>query len=201
MNKESQHKQLLEQQGSKKLLLTLVLVIIGMFGFAFALVPLYEVICEVTGLNGKPANEASSSPLAVNPDEKTREITVEFLANTSTGMPWDFKPVVSRVKVVPGESRTVEFYVKNRSQSTIVGQAIPSISPGLAAAHLKKIECFCFNEQLLEGGNDTKMPLVFYIDPELPKNIKTLTLSYTLYNITETAGLTASTHSVQGNKF
>ena len=169
-----------------------------MFGFAFALVPLYDLICDVTGLNGKPASEASQAPLAVNPDEKAREITVEFLANTSTGMPWDFKPVVSRVKVVPGESRTVEFYVKNRSQNTIVGQAIPSISPGLAAAHLKKIECFCFNEQLLEGGQDTNMPMVFYIDPNLPKNINTLTLSYTLYNITETAELMASANSVQG---
>ncbi len=183
---------------SKKLLIILSLVIAGMFGFAFALVPLYNVLCDLTGLNGKPANEASTAPIASTSADQNREITVQFLANTATGMPWEFKPMLPSITVVPGESRTIEFYVKNRSHHTIIGQAIPSVSPGLGAAHLKKIECFCFQQQQLEAGSDTKMPLVFYVDPELPKNITTLTLSYTLYNVTETVGLSASA-SVQGS--
>jgi len=184
-------------QESRRLLIILGLVVLGMFGFAFALVPLYDVFCDITGLNGKPANEASAVPLATDATEQDREITVQFLTSTTSGMPWDFKPVVNSVTVVPGESRTIEFYVKNRSNRTIVGQAIPSISPSQGAAHLKKIECFCFNQQQLEANSDAKMPLVFYVDKNLPKNINTLTLSYTLYNVTETAGLTASVDSKQ----
>lgn len=198
MSQANQHSKSPAQE-SKKLLTILMLVIVAMFGFAFALVPLYDVLCDLTGLNGKPANEASATPAAADTANHNREITVQFLASTSAGMPWDFKPMLSSVKVTPGESRTVEFYVKNRSDHTIIGQAIPSVSPGLAATHLKKIECFCFTQQQLEAGSDTKMPLVFYVDPELPKNINTLTLSYTLYNVTETAGLTATSTSNQGS--
>lgn len=184
---------------SKKLLIILVLVTAAMFGFAFALVPLYDVLCNLTGLNGKPANEASTTLATAETADQSRTVTVQFLASTSAGMPWEFKPMLSSVKVTPGESRTVEFYVKNRSDHTIIGQAIPSVSPGLAATHLKKIECFCFNQQQLEAGSDAKMPLVFYVDPELPKNINTLTLSYTLYNVTETAELTPASASNQGS--
>lgn len=174
------------QQSTKpdhsKLIKKLVLVVIGMFGFGFALVPLYDILCDVTGINGKTSTVAAS---AENIEEnKSRTVTVEFLAITNKNMPWEFKPVEKRVEVFPGEVKLVNFYAKNLSGKDLIGQAVPSVSPGLGAGHFNKIECFCFNRQPLEAGAETLMPLTFYVDADLPHDINTLTLSYTMYDIT-----------------
>lgn len=158
-------------------------VVIGMFGFGFALVPLYDVFCDITGLNGKTTNtpQATSTQSTV---DTSREITVQFVANTNDGMPWDFKPIVSSIKVHPGEMQRITFFAHNQSNQDIVGQAVPSVSPGLTAQYFKKTECFCFTEQPLKANESTEMPVVFMVDPEIPEQYKTLTLSYTLFNKT-----------------
>jgi cytochrome c oxidase assembly protein subunit 11 len=153
-----------------------------MFGFAFAMVPLYEVLCEVTGLNGKTSSTAASGEVV--PDED-RLVTVQFVTRAAQGMPWDFLPEVRSVRVHPGEISQVVFRVKNPTDGTIIGQAIPSVSPGLAAPHLLKTECFCFDNQTLAAGGEADMPMIFYLDPALPKHINTITLSYTMFDVTE----------------
>lgn len=168
-------------QTAKKLLL----VVIGMFGFGFALVPLYDVFCDITGLNGKPENTAAE--YKVDAIDTSRLITVQFISRTTQGIPWRFEPQVNQVKVHPGERKVVQFYAKNNADSDIIGQAIPSVSPGLAAAYFQKIECFCFNHQPLQAKEEVYMPLQFFLDPELPDDINTVTLSYTLYDITQSA--------------
>lgn len=170
------------RQQNRKLIIKLAAVLVVMFGFAFALVPLYDLICDVTGLNGKTNTSAAQQTGDV---DQSRMIKVQFMATTSNGMPWDFKPVQKMVEVTPGQSIEVQFFAKNNSANTIVGQAIPSLSPNVAAPHFKKIECFCFQQQELQASEQTHMGLVFYVSPDLPENINTLTLAYTLYNITD----------------
>lgn len=166
----------------KRLVSTLVLVVVGMFGFGFALVPLYDVFCEITGINGKTN---TSSAVASNVVDAEREVTVEFVTYVRKDMPWQFEPIIERIKVNPGKTTQVAFRATNLSGSDTIGQAIPSVSPGTGALYFSKIECFCFNHQPLPAGETAEMGLVFYVDPELPDEITTLTLSYTLYNITD----------------
>ena len=181
------------QDANTKLIKKLAVVIIGMFGFGFALVPLYDILCEVTGLNGKTNTEAvSAENISVN---KSRTINIEFIANTNKNMPWEFRPVEKRIQVHPGEVKLTNFYAKNNSIKPTVGQAVPSVSPGRGATYFNKVECFCFNRQPLEAGADVMMPLTFYIDEDLPKDIKTLTLSYTLYDVTEAMGASQSSQT------
>lgn len=169
-----------------KVIKKLVVVVIGMFGFGFALVPLYDILCEVTGLNGKTNTIAASTDnISVN---KSRTINIEFIANTNKDMPWEFRPVEKRIQVHPGEVKLVNFYAKNNSYKPTVGQAVPSVSLGRGATYFNKIECFCFNRQPLEAGAETLMPLTFYVDEDLPRDINTLTLAYTLYDVTEAMG-------------
>ncbi len=171
-------------QDSIKLAKRLTLIAIGMFVFAVGVLPpMYDVICDITGLNGKTANEADSADSAVVQDD--RIITVQFLADADAAMPWDFNPVERSIKVHPGEIRKVDFRVRNRESQWIVGQAIPSVTPSQATPYFKKTECFCFAQQELQGGDSKDMPLIFYIDPDLPKNVTTITLSYKLFNITD----------------
>jgi cytochrome c oxidase assembly protein subunit 11 len=163
----------------------LLVVVVLMFAFGFALVPLYDVFCDLTGLNGKTDDQATQVlPGAV---DTSRYIKVQFITRMAKGMPWEFKPQVSEVRVHPGERKLVNFQAKNLTSGLLVGQAVPSVSPGLAAAYFQKIECFCFNHQPLEGQEQVQMPLQFYIDPEIPADISTVTLSYTLYDITASA--------------
>lgn len=171
------------QSKNTKLVKKLVLIVIGMFGFGFALVPLYDVFCDITGLNGKTNTEAASAEnISVN---KSRQLNVQFIAIKNKDMSWQFKPVEKTVTVYPGEVKLVNFYAKNESINDTVGQAVPSVSPGQAASYFNKIECFCFNRQPLKAGEETLMPLTFYIDEDLPHDIETLTLSYTMYDITD----------------
>jgi cytochrome c oxidase assembly protein subunit 11 len=161
----------------------LLLVVIAMFGFGFALVPLYDVFCDITGLNGK-TNSTAVAYTASSVDE-SRTVRVQFITRNAKGIPWKFEPVVNEIDVHPGEMKLVSFYAKNNASYDIIGQAVPSVSPGLAANYFHKIECFCFTQQPLVAGTEVEMSLQFYVDLELPADIKTLTLSYTLYDITE----------------
>lgn len=171
-------------QNHTRFAIKLGLIAVSMFVFAVGVMPpLYDVICDITGLNGKTSNEADSAETAVVQED--RVITVQFLAKADPGMPWDFKPNVRSIKIHPGEIKLVDYHVRNRESVAIVGQAIPSVSPSNATAYFKKTECFCFTQQALEGGASMDMPLIFYVDPDLPKSVSTITLSYTLFNITD----------------
>lgn len=158
-----------------------------MFGFGFALVPLYDVFCEVTGINGKSvALLGGAAPSASAPAADAgpaREVTVEFVANTNGNLPWDFRPTVPRMKVRVGEVARTVYAAHNRAARSVVGQAIPSVAPGVAARHLHKLECFCFTEQTLAAHERKDMEVRFRIDPELPDDVHTLTLSYTFFDL------------------
>lgn len=150
-----------------------------MFVFAvFAMPPIYRVFCEITGLNGKPSAMAAGESTSVDLD---REITVEFITIVDSGLPWQFTSERRVMKVHPGEIHQVNFAVSNQAGVPVTGKAIPSVAPSAGAAHLKKTECFCFIEQTLAAGESMDMPLVFYIDPALPKQIGTVTLAYRFY--------------------
>lgn len=167
-----------------KLVGKLLLIVTAMFVFAVGVLPpMYDAICDITGLNGKTANEAASKEAAV-PDQD-RTITIQFLADTDPAMAWSFKPKTFSVKVHPGEITKTDFHVLNPTNRMIVGQAIPSVSPAQATPYFKKTECFCFQSQELEGGEEKDMPLIFYVDPQIPKSVRTITLSYQLYDITD----------------
>ena len=163
----------------KKQLTILAAVSVGMFGFAFALVPLYDVFCEVTGLNGKTATNEFVVTAPVVKSE--RMVTVQFLAQVGRGLPWEVEPVETAMQVRVGQIYTANFHARNRASQMVSGQAIPSVSPGQAAAHLKKIECFCFETQTLAAGAEMDMPVRFLVASDLPDDISTLSLSYTLF--------------------
>ena len=175
------------------LTLKLVVAALAMFGFGFALVPLYDVFCEITGLNGKTAATAATTDAAQV--DTSREIVIEFIARPNKQMPWVFQPEVSRMTVHPGEIHIMNYVAQNPTGRMIVGQAVPSVSPGQAALYCHKIECFCFTQQQLAGGKDMLMPLQFYVDPALPRQFSTITLSYTLYDVT--SGWTGETAATQ----
>ena len=162
----------------QSLLRKLLMVSIAMFFFGFALVPLYDVFCRMTGLNGKTANTAAVPSTRI---DTSRQIKVEFIANRDDSIPWNFAPEVSSVELNPGAVRIVNFHVKNLSAQAMIGRAVPSVSPGAAARYFKKIECFCFAEQPLDAHGEKNMPVQFYIDPQLPAEYSTITLSYRLY--------------------
>lgn len=164
-----------------RLLLIGSIAAIIMFGFGYAMVPLYNVLCTVTGLNGKTYSK--SVPLMQQDQiDKSRIITVQFLTTTNAYLPWEFYAKTVSVDLYPGENKRVYFFAKNDSDHAMVVQAIPSVSPGIAAKYLKKTECFCFTQQRLEAHESKLMPVLFHLDPNLPKYITTLSLSYTLFD-------------------
>lgn len=164
----------------------LLMVAILMFGFGFALVPFYEKICEITGINVLASrdklNYAEAREFAKNTQVDTsRKITIEFDANVHGSMV--FKPKVAYMTVHPGELATVTYEVVNATAANLVGQAIPSYAPRHSASHFKKLECFCFQQQELKGKETREFPVVFVIDPKLPSDISTITLSYTFFEV------------------
>ncbi len=165
----------------RRLVLGLSLAVMGMFGFGFALVPLYNALCQITGLNGK-TGRVSEAQAASQQVDAARLVTVEFVTSVDKDLPWRFKALQKKVHVHPGEVREVRFYAENLSDGAITGQAIPSVSPGNAAKYFNKTECFCFTQQTLQGGEGRVMPVRFIINPHLPKYIHTITLSYTFFN-------------------
>ncbi|HCH0956837.1 TPA: cytochrome c oxidase assembly protein [Vibrio parahaemolyticus] len=176
-----------EKSSHKKLTIKLVLATFAMFGFGFALVPLYDVMCDALGINGKTSDVAAIQPTGMQPD-LSRTIRVEFMAHVNPDMPWEFKPKVISMNVHPGEVVQTEYLAFNESGQRLVGQAVPSVSPGNGAAYFNKIECFCFTQQPLDGKQHAQMLLIFYIEPDLPDSIHTLTLSYTLYKLPPPTG-------------
>ena len=164
----------------------LVLIVALMFGFGYALVPLYRAICQALGINvlsvsERQATNYGKSGQASTQVDSSRTITVEFDAN-SRG-PWDFKPERSSLQVHPGELATVMYRFRNKQDRTMAAQAIPSYAPQQATAHFNKLECFCFNEYTLQPGESREWPVVFVIDPKLPKDVSTITLSYTFFEV------------------
>ncbi len=168
-----------------KLVRNLLFVVIGMFGFGFALVPLYDVLCDITGLNGKVASAAAKEERYQV--DQSREVTVEFLTSLNESIPMVFRAETNKIKIHPGEYVTVNFYAENKTDHIMVAQAIPSISPGLAAEYFKKTECFCFTQQTFQPREGKTMPVRFAINPELPEQYKTITLAYTFFDNTETS--------------
>lgn len=154
---------------------------LGMFGFGFALVPLYDVFCEWTGLNGRTASGPVAADVAFSIDTD-RLVTVEFIANINQNLPWEFHPEVARMQVHPGQVYTTRYFARNRTGDAMVGHAVPSVTPGSAARHFQKTECFCFTEQRFEGGEGRWMPVQFVVAPELPDKFGIVTLSYTFFD-------------------
>jgi len=164
--------------------------VVGMFLFGFALVPLYDVFCEITGINGKTSGRYEVA--AAGQVDGQRTVTVQFLASNGPGMTWEFRPVQRSVKVHPGEAVTVNFFAANQSDHAMVGQAVPSLAPAEGTPYFHKTECFCFNQQPLEAGESVEMPLVFIVDLDLPEHITKMTLSYTLYDQNREAKVSGS---------
>jgi cytochrome c oxidase assembly protein subunit 11 len=167
---------------NKRLLKRLVIVVVGMFGFGFALVPFYEKICEVAGLRNVLA--ADARPVNTQID-MTRSVGIEFDSNLKD-LAWDFKPVTPHIDVHPGAITQVMFEVRNRLNVPVTGQAVPSYAPRQATMYFKKLECFCFTSQTLGPGEVRRMPVVFVVDPALPKDVDTITLSYTFFEVNGT---------------
>jgi len=153
-----------------------------MFGFGFALVPLYDVFCDVTGLNGK-TGRIEATEIDASQVDTSRTIEVRFLANTNTGLPWQFEPLVKMMEVHPGQVYEAVFRVRSASEQTTLGQAVPSVSPGLAALHFNKTECFCFTQQELAGRETRDMPLRFIVGTGISDDIQQITLSYTFFSL------------------
>ena len=162
------------------------LLVVGMFGFGFALVPLYDVLCDLTGLGGRTGGQYTYDPAEMQRDS-SRLVRVNFVTNTNGGMPWKFWSEAGGVRVHPGEVKEVKFYVTNPTDRRMVGQAVPSVAPGQVAEYFHKTECFCFNSQVLEPGETMEMPMRFVIDPKLPRNVQSISLSYALFDITDFA--------------
>ena len=161
----------------------LTVVAVAMFGFGYALVPFYNKICEVTGINNViKADNAVNTQI-----DLARLVTIEFDSNLRNNLPWTFRPLQMDVRIHPGEMTTAVYEIKNNSDRTVTGQAIPSYGPQLAARYFKKLECFCFSQQTLQPGEARQMPVVFVIDKDLPGDVKTITLSYTFFEVEGTA--------------
>ena len=171
---------------NRRIVKRLLLAVVAMFGFGFALVPLYDVFCDITGINGKTGRLEREQALSQEVDEE-RLVTVEFLASVNGDLPWDFRPTIRRIKVHPGAVTEVTYTARNRTAEAVVGQAVPSVAPGLAAKYFSKTECFCFTLQTLGPEEEKDMPLRFVVDPDLPKDIGTVSLSYTFFQAKDAA--------------
>jgi cytochrome c oxidase assembly protein subunit 11 len=162
--------------------LKLAIIPLLMFGFGFALVPLYDVFCDITGLNGK-TGRVEASEINIDQVDRSRTIEVRFLANTSTGLPWSFEPLVKKMAVHPGQIYEAVYRVRSASDNKTLGQAVPSVSPGLAAQHFNKTECFCFTQQELAARETRDMPIRFIVGTDISKDIEQITLSYTFFSL------------------
>jgi cytochrome c oxidase assembly protein subunit 11 len=179
------------QKAHRKTIALLTLAVMVMFGFSFALVPLYRVACQKIGLNTSiPVSNFPDTPVVVSKDspvQTSRKLTVQFIAVTNQGLAWDFKPLMKMVKVHPGEKTKVVFYAKNKTNTDMTVQAVPSMTPTESVSHFHKLECFCFNQQVLKAGEAKNMALVFQVDKDLPEDVHTITLAYTLFDVTPKA--------------
>jgi cytochrome c oxidase assembly protein subunit 11 len=166
---------------NKSLAIKLVLIVIAGLAFGFALAPLYDVVCDAIGLNGRADTTATVASSNMKVD-KSRKITVILTGNTMSGLNWEFSSNETTLEVYPGEIKLTSYTAKNNGKEAVKGVAVPSVTPEVAALYFKKIECFCFNQQTLAAGEVKDMPVRFYISPDLPKGINTVTLSYAFFN-------------------
>ena len=165
---------------SKKFWIKLVSAPILMFAFAYALVPIYDVLCEITGFNGTTGRVQNEVQYVV---DENRKVEVSFFAATSPGFPVQFGPKVSSMEVVPGKFYTTNYIAKNNTDEVVVGQAIPSVAPTDAALHFKKLECFCFNKQVFKPHEELEMTLRFVVEPALDEGIEDISLSYNFFKL------------------
>jgi cytochrome c oxidase assembly protein subunit 11 len=172
------------RQENRRMLVRLALVAAGMFGFGYALVPFYYQICKAWGVGSL---EGTADEPANTQVDSSRTVTIELDSNAH-GLPWKFKPLVNHVDVHPGQVATVEYEVVNERPTAITGQAVASFGPEFAGEYFKKIECFCFTQQTLAAGETRRMPVVFFVDPKLPKDVHTISLSYTFFQVAGRAG-------------
>ncbi len=164
----------------RPLALKLTLVALGAFGFGFALVPLYNVLCSLTGAGDRSAlTRVAAAPVAV---DLSRMVTVEFVANLPSVGKWDFRPEVRSMQVHPGKLYEAKFMAGNRTGTAVWAQAVPDIAPSLATPYFHKTECFCFTPQQFAAGEARDMPVRFYVDAGLPQHVDRITLSYTFYD-------------------
>ena len=171
-------------QDNRKLFTRLALVAIAMFGFGYALVPFYYQICAAWGVNS--FGELPEKPMNTQVDA-TRTITIEFDSNAPR-LQWRFKPLANHIDVHPGQLTTVEYEVTNERAVAVTAQAVPSYGPQLAGEYFKKIECFCFTQQTLAPGETRRMPVTFVVDPKLPKDVNSIALSYTFFEVAGRGG-------------
>lgn len=181
--------------GTRALVLCLMLLAVGMFGFGYLLVPLYDVFCEITGLGGR-TNEQPATVVAAAPDE-SRSIDLEFVTTVNKAAPWTFRPKEHGMRVHPGGLYEATFIATNLADSGKIAQAVPSVVPAQAAEHFKKLECFCFTTQRFEPNETRELLVRFIVERELPKYVDTITLSYTLFDATSTVApeMTAAAHT------
>ena len=172
---------------NRRMVVKLLVITLAMFGFGYALVPMYRSICDALGINVLSLSERVTSGAGVlnrkasTQVDLSRTVTIEFDANARG--PWEFAPAVRSLQVHPGEMTTVMYAFRNTQNRTMAAQAIPSYAPMQAGAHFNKVECFCFNEYILKPGESKQWPVVFYVDAKLPKDVTTITLSYTFFEV------------------
>lgn len=164
-----------------KIVIFLGIFVVAMFGFGYATVPLYNTLCQTFGFNGKTMKGPVGGSAAIDYE---RVIKVQFVATNNAELPWKFYPLVNTINVYPGQNVKIAYFAENDSDKTMTIQAVPSVSPGAAAKYLKKTECFCFTKQTLPSKAAMEMPLLFHLDTDLPKDIKIVTLSYTIFDVT-----------------
>lgn len=169
---------------NRRMLVRLWVVALAMFGFGYALVPFYDAICRALGVNDFVKADA---PLASTQVDVSRTVTVELDANAHN-LPWSFRPLVRHVSVHPGEVTTIEYEIANVRSHPVTAQAVPSYGPQRAGEYFRKFECFCFTQQTLAAGETRRFPVVFVVDPKLPKDVSTITLSYTFFEVAGRGG-------------
>ena len=169
---------------NQQTLVKLLVVAAMMFGFGYAMVPFYRALCDALGLNSVIKADAVANTQV----DAARFVTIEFDANLRSDLPWTFTPVEKSVRIHPGALTQVTYEVRNRSDRPVTGQAIPSFGPQLAGRYFKKLECFCFTQQTLAPGEVRRMPVVFVVEPGLPQDVNTVTLSYTFFEVEGKSG-------------
>ncbi len=171
-----------QQQRHRKLVVKLLLMLAFFFAFGFALVPLYDSLCKAIGFNGRTLRDAIAAKEVVNTQiDASRVLTLQFTATQMPGLPWDIRPLETTFDLHPGELRTTKFLVHNRSDKIIVGQAVPSVSPTNATQYFQKLDCFCFKQQTFAPGEARELPLTFMVSPDMSRDIRELTLSYSFF--------------------
>jgi len=200
------------QSANRKTVKRLLLVATGMFLFGFVVMPpFYSLLCDTFGINGRfldiesgeyvsAEGRLKGAKLAARKD-LSRTVTVQFFTSLNQNLQWEFKPLTRQLEVHPGEIKTVKFFARNNTGRRIVAQAVPSVAPGQAVKYFTKMECFCFNQQTFETDEAKEMPLQFVVDPDLPKNINTITLAYTFFDTDKNAVKNNQTNNIALNEY